>query len=294
VDVCLLYSLFKTGLSIRSSRFIPRAREGRWAGREDTTRLIFLSLIKSRIARPATWPLPPAVRERGRNRKKTEWAQVWVALHCPPLRAPVGHANAESQPYDAAGGCYKVPMDTDTSAIAGRDGRFQNGQAHACTRAHSRPIRPVGRGHLRPATQRLSGCTQHIDWHASPSLHRFGDLRELSVPLLSGTGSRFGTGVGEEQTASGAIDRRSPGQPVAVAPCACRLCCVACSKSIACQICAPLGHGPKTATVRWIAAASAPADGLGETGCASPPSAILSHRPSCPRRTSCWARDKIR
>jgi hypothetical protein len=118
---------------------------------------------------------------------------VWVALHCPPLRAPVGHANAESQPYDAAGGCYKVPMDTDTSAIAGRDGRFQNGQAHACTRAHSRPIRPVGRGHLRPATRRLSGCTQHIDWHASPSLHRFGDLRELSVPLLSGTGSRFGT-----------------------------------------------------------------------------------------------------
>lgn len=103
-------------------------------------------------------------------------------------------------------------------------------------------------------------------WHASPSLHRFGDLRELSVPLLSGTGSRFGTGVGEEQTASGAIDRRSPGQPVAVAPCACRLCCVACSKSIACQIYAPLGHGgPKTATVLRVAAASVPADGFSVT-----------------------------
>ena len=88
---------------------------------------------------------------------------------------------------------------------------------------------------------------------------RFGDLRELSVPLLSGTSSRFGTGVGEEQRAVSGGNRpsltRRPGQPVAVAPCACRLCCVACSKSIACQICAPLGHGPKTGTVRRIAAA---------------------------------------
>jgi len=46
----------------------------------------------------------------------------------------------------------------------------------------------------------------------------------------------------------------------------CRLCCVACSKSIACQIYAPLGHGgPKTATVRRVAAASVPADGFSVT-----------------------------
>ena len=134
MDVCLLYSLFKTGLSIRSSRFIPRAREGRWAGREDTTRLIFLSLIKSRIARPATWPLPPAVRERGRNRKKTEWAQVWVAPHCPPLRAPVGHANAESQPCDAAGGCYKVQgTRTPRPSLAGDSKTVRHTPAPALT-----------------------------------------------------------------------------------------------------------------------------------------------------------------
>jgi hypothetical protein len=53
----------------------------------------------------------------------------------------------ESQPCDAAGGCYNGHG--HLSAIAGRDGRFQNGQADACTRARSRPIRPVGRGHLR-------------------------------------------------------------------------------------------------------------------------------------------------
>ena len=273
MDVCLLYSLFKTGLSIRSSRFIPRAREGRWAGREDTTRLIFLSLIKPYRATCDLAPAPCGAREGEKQEEDGVGASVGGAAL--PTTTRTGRPRERREPaVRCSRGLLQSTMDTDTSAIAGRDGRFQNGQAHACTRAHSRPIRPVGRGHLRPATRRLSGCTQHIDWHASPSLHRFGDLRELSVPLLSGTGSRFGTGVGEEQTASGAIDRRSPGQPVAVAPCACRLCCVACSKSIACQICAPLGHGPKTATVRWIAAASAPADGLGETGCASPPSAI--------------------
>ena len=156
----------QTGLSV--PRFLGRA------GREDTS--IFLSLI-SRDLRPGPCPL----RERGRNRKKTEWAQLWVAPHCPPLRAPVGHANAESQPYDAAGGCYKVPMDTDTSAIAGRDGRFQNGQADACTRARSRPIRPVGRGH-RGAGHAAAIWLHAAHWHASPSLHRFGELRKLSVP----------------------------------------------------------------------------------------------------------------
>ena len=46
----------------------------------------------------------------------------------------------------------------------------------------------------------------------------------------------------------------------------CRLCCVACSKSIACQIYAPLGHGgPKTATVLRVAAAIVPADGFSVT-----------------------------
>jgi hypothetical protein len=265
VDVCTV-SLFRQGCPFLASS----------GGQVERTRLSFYRLYR------ATCDLAPAPCARGggtgrrRSGRKCGWRRT--AHH-------YAHRSATRTPRASRAMQQGVAtMDTDTSAIAGRDGRFQNGQAHACTRAHSRPIRPVGRGHLRPATRRLSGCTQHIDWHASPSLHRFGDLRELSVPLLSGTGSRFGTGVGEEQTASGAIDRRSPGQPVAVAPCACRLCCVACSKSIACQICAPLGHGPKTATVRWIAAASAPADGLGETGCASPPSAILSHRPSCPRR----------
>ena len=273
-----------SALSLCSDRAVRSSlpREGRSRGH--------VYLFIACTARPATWPLPPA-REGGGQEEDGVGASVGGAAL--PTTTRTGRPRERREPaVRCSRGLLQSTRDTDTSAIAG--GRFQNGQAHACTRAHSRPIRPVGRGHLRPATRRLSGCTQHIDWHASPSLHRFGDLRELSVPLLSGTGSRFGTGVGEEQTASGAIDRRSPGQPVAVAPCACRLCCVACSKSIACQICAPLGHGPKTATVRWIAAASAPADGLGETGCASPPSAILSHRPSWPRRTSCWARDKIR
>ena len=42
---------------------------------------------------------------------------------------------------------------------------------------------------------------------------RFGDLRELSVPLLSGTGSRFGTGVGEEQRAGQSAVARPASRP---------------------------------------------------------------------------------
>ena len=216
------------------------------------TSYLFIAYKKPYRATCDLAPAPCGAREGEKQEEDGVGASVGGAAL--PTTTRTGRPRERREPaVRCSRGLLQSTRDTDTSAIAG--GRFQNGQAHACTRAHSRPIRPVGRGHLRPATQRLSGCTQHIDWHASPSLHRFGDLRELSVPLLSGTGSRFGTGVGEEQTASGAIDRRSPGQPVAVAPCACRLCCVACSKSIACQICAPLGHGPKTGTVRRIAAA---------------------------------------
>jgi hypothetical protein len=190
-----------------------------------------------------------------RTVRQLQSAQVWVAPHCPPLRAPVGHANAESQPCDAAGGCYNghghLGHRWPRRAIPKRSGRRlhpRSQPAHSSRRA----------GPSAPATRRLSSCTQHIGTRRPACTDSASYVS--SACLLSGTGSQFGTGVGEGQRAG----QSTVAHPASRLQSHCRLCCVACSKSIACQICAPPGHGPKKATVRRIAAASAPADGLGE------------------------------
>ena len=89
----------------------------------------------------------------------------------------------------------------------------QTAGQYASTRARSRHIRPSsGALGVRPVS---SACLHACIGARSARLHRFGETRALSVPAeRHGRTARYGRASG---TASGAIGRRLPGQPVAVA-----------------------------------------------------------------------------
>ena len=137
---------------------------------------------------------------KGARRRAVDHRTLLAPRACRPCeaagRAPTVCANAQWAP---------------AADLGHRDS--QTAGQYASTRARSRHIRPSsGALGVRPASSAwLHACIGA----RSARLHRFGETRALSVPAeRRGRTARYGRASG---TASGAIGRRLPGQPVAVA-----------------------------------------------------------------------------
>ena len=168
-------------LSLCSDRAVRSSlpREGRSRGH--------VYLFIAYIARPATWPLPPA---REGEEQEEDGVGAIVGGAALPTTTRTGRPRERREP---AVRCSRGLLQWTRTplghrwprrAIPKRSGRRlhpRSQPAHSSCRA----------GPSAPATRRLSGCTQHIGTRRPACTDSASYVS--SACLLSGTGSRFGT-----------------------------------------------------------------------------------------------------